>query len=273
MDVAVIGFGPAALYVSGKLAAEGYDVTLLGKPFTLLPEFVTAETVNEFQINDYILEKINRIAIFSEDFRLTEKNIKGAIIDSQSLVNDMILTASRYGADILADSKVSISDPRKDLQIRWMNKTMQANADIIVMETSEGAPVPVVEVSRVPVNNDTVEFYEKSKMWVLPAGRTVFVEGSTDMSWHKFVNAAILRTSTLYLPPKRALIEGKLIRVGRAAGQVSGPGWVVESGLYAGKILFECLLKYLEGDEDALKVYEKLPQKDGLARFMGPKNI
>ena len=70
MDVAIIGFGPAAIYVSGKLAAEGYDVTLLGNPFTILPEFVTIETVNEFQLKDYVLENINRFAIFSEEFRL-----------------------------------------------------------------------------------------------------------------------------------------------------------------------------------------------------------
>lgn len=276
MDVAVVGFGPAALYVAGKLAAEGYDVTVLGRPFEVFPEFVTAEAVDEFQIKDFVLEEINRIAVFSKKFRLAEKDVKGAVIDSQSLVNEMKLTASKYGADILANSQVAFSKSKKKLRVTWLGRSISASPDAVVMEASEGTPVPVIEASRVPVNKDTLEFYQKNSMWVLPAGRTVLIEGSTDLSWHKFINAAILRTAQIHLPPRRALIEGSLLRVGRAAGQASGPGWIVEEGLYAGKLLFECLLDYLEGDDGALRVYEKMPQKSSLTAVLNgsaSKNI
>jgi len=276
VDVAVLGFGPAGLYVAGKLAAEGLDVTLLGSPLRAFPEFMHWETVNEFQIRDFVLNEIQRAAVFSPDFRLTEKTLHGAIINTQALLDDLTFRAARYGADILAEAQVTFLK-RGGLSITWLDRVLKVEPEFVVVEASEGQPVPAIRTCRVPTNPDSIEFYGSSGMWVLPAGREAIVEGSTRMAWHKFVNSAILEVGRLQLPPKRELRQGNLFRVGRAAGQVSGPGWLMEEGLYAGKMLAEALIQHFEGSESAesgpdgagLETYTRYQKKELLKTFLG----
>ncbi len=252
MDVAVVGFGPAGLYVASRLAAEGIEVALFGSLPDVLPEFVSKEALREFSLGDFVLKKISRFARFSREFELSESVLEGAVVDTESVMRSLLLNAVRYGADVLAGSTL---DPGGSLELKWLEKTMRVEPEFIVMEESMGRSVMGAEVARIPTNDDAVEYYEGFGMTVLPAGATAVVYGNLNFSWHKFENAAVLQLKELFVPPRRPPVDGRVIRVGRPAGQVGEFGWLLESGLYYGHLLTESLLRYFGGQENALDIY------------------
>jgi len=259
-----VGFGPAGLYVGSRLAAEGFEVGIFGSMPDFLPEFVSKETVKEFLLSDFSLAKIKRIAKFSENFELKEEVLEGNVIDTNFFLRNLLKKAEKYGADIVEGSTAEIGERVK---LKWLEKTFEIEPKFIVMEESLGRSVFGAEVARIPFNSDTIEFYESFDMIILPAGETAAVFGNLDFSWHKFENVAVLSIKELFVPPERALVEKRLIRVGRAAGHANRFGWVLEDGLFYGRLLTECLIRYLEGDEKALELYRRVGRKKYIRRF------
>lgn len=264
MDIAVVGFGPAALYLSSRLAAEGFEVSLFGSMPELLPEFVSQEAVKEFSLQSFSITPIKRIARFDRNFELREKFTEGAVIDSNGLLRYLLLRAAKYGVEIVAGSVVEIGER---IKLKWLEKSFEIEPEFIIMEESCGRSVYGAEVARIPTNPDTVEYYEAMNMLILPSGETATVYGNLDFSWHKFENVAVLNVKELFVPPERNLMEKNLIRVGRAAGHTSEFGWLIEEGLYYGRLLTECLLRYFDGEEGALEIYRRRGRQKYIKKF------
>ena len=94
---------PPIIASIGKYGSTFVQVnTLLGNPFTLIPEFVTAETVNEFQLKDYVLENINRFAIFSED---TLPKIKDYVVQEMERID----SGFSFGKSVIKEEKIQAS--------------------------------------------------------------------------------------------------------------------------------------------------------------------
>jgi len=249
VEVAVLGMGLPAVYLASRLAAEGVSVTLFGGPPDMVVEPVSMATVEEFSLGDFVVGKLRFLARFDEEFHLDEERVRGAVIDVERLHRNYLRRAVEYGCEVLAGSDFHL---HPELKVTWRGSRVAVNPDLVVLEEEQGKKVPAFLVGRIPFNEDSVEFYESPRMWVVPAGKLAVVGGELDLSWHRFEQAAFIRSYSLSRVLPAGQLVGEVVRLGRAAGHTSAEGFVLEPSLYHARLLVDLLLS--GGD---LKTYEK----------------
>lgn len=264
MDILVLGMGLPAVYVASRLSAEGLSVGLFGKIPPMVPEPVSITTINEFQLSDFALNNLRFIARFNADFELEEAPFNGTIIDVKKLHTEYLRRAINYGCEVLEGCDVFFENGTR---VIWQGREYELDAKITILEESHGKKIPVVLAGRIPFNEDTVEFYEDPCMWVLPAGRIAVVGGKVDFSWHKFEQAAILKTYELSATFAPGELVSEVVRLGRAAGHTTKEGFVTES-LHHARLLVDSIVS-----ENDLKVYEKAARASALRSWLEPQLI
>ncbi|MBR9681109.1 MAG: hypothetical protein GOU98_04805 [Candidatus Altiarchaeota archaeon] len=252
MDVAIYGMGLPSAYLASRLSAEGLVVGLFGKVPDMVSEPVSRQTIEDFSLDDFTLNKLNFIANFNKDFELTEKVVDGHIVSTKKLYWHYINKAMQYGCEILEGSDFDIE---RNL-VSWHGKGMKIDPKLSIIEEAEGKPVSTILAGRIPFNADTVEFYDDPDMWVVPTGNLALIGGKMDFSWHKFERMSLLKSYSLaYVRPSGHLVD-EVIRVGRAAGHTSKEGFVIESSLHNARLLVDTLIA-----KDDLKIYDKAARK------------
>ncbi len=261
MDVAILGMGLPSVYVASRLAEKGISVGLFGKLPPLIPEPVKNSTIKDFKLFEAVLNKLKTIAHFSKDFELKERRFSGATIDTELIYSNYLNKAIDNGCELIEGSFFGVSDK---IKIFWRGKTTLMKAEIIIEEERTGRPIQVALAKRVPINEDTVEVYDSSGTWVVPAKNMAVIGGKMDFTWNKFDSAAILRSFELtYVNSPGSLIE-KNIKLGRAGGQTTSEGFVINS-LYDARVLADILLK-----KGNLKAYDKMSKRTHLRSFLRP---
>ena len=264
MDALILGMGLPAVYVASRLSAEGLSVGLFGKTPDMVPEPVSETTVNEFQLSDFAMNNLRFIARFNNDFELEEEPFSGTIIDVKRLHSHYLHRAISYGCEVLEGCDIFFDDGTR---VIWQGREYELDAKTTIVEGGHGKKVPALLAGRIPFNEDTVEFYENPCMWVLPAGRTAIVGGKVDFSWHKFEQAAILKTYELTSAFAPGELVSDVVRLGRAAGHTTKEGFVTES-LHHARLLVDAIVS-----ENDLSVYEKAARASALRSWLEPQLI
>ncbi|MBR9689280.1 MAG: hypothetical protein GOV01_00045 [Candidatus Altiarchaeota archaeon] len=247
MDIAIFGMGLPSVYIASRLSAEGMSVGLFGKIPDMVSEPVGENTVDEFSLSDFVINKIKYVANFNKDFELDERGVAGSIVSTKRMYWHYLNKAMDYGCEVLEGSTFDAENT-----VTWNGRTTKINPELTLIEEAEGKPVVTVLAGRVPINFDTVEFYDDPDMWVVPSGKLALIGGKMDFSWHKFERMALLRKYTLsYLRPTGDLV-GDTIKIGRAAGHTTKEGFVVEASLHHARLLVDTVIS-----EEDLRIYGK----------------
>ncbi len=260
MDFAILGMGLPAVYLASKLTEKGLKVGLFGKIPDLIPEPVNDALVKEFKLKKFVLNKLNIFANFSKDFELIETKFNGVTIDTEGVYHHFLTKAVIQGCEILEGSTFEIQ--KQKLKVNWRGNELDLKPTRIIEEFHKGKEVKVALAARVPLNEDTVEFYEGSKTWVIPVRDLAIVGGNLKFTWYKFDRAAIIKSYTLTRAIPCGQLIGETIKIGRAAGQTTKEGFVIPS-LYDARVLFDVINKHKD-----LKIYEKMVKKSSFLKWL-----
>jgi hypothetical protein len=259
VDFSILGMGLPAVYLASRLSAEGFSVGLFGKIPTLVSEPASESLVNEFGLKEFTTNLLKVFATFDEKFELKEKPIRGFVVDTGRVHENYLQKAVEYGCEVLEGSSISISG---EIGISWRKKKSRIQADHVVLEEAEGRQASVVLASRVPINEDTIEYYPASETWVLPAGKQALIGGKLWFTWSKFDRAAIVRSFDLTVGSPQGILVDEVIRLGRAAGQTTPEGFVLSS-LYDARLLSDVLISGKD-----LRVYGKKAMHSSLLSWL-----
>jgi hypothetical protein len=250
VDVAILGMGLPSVYLASRLCAEGLSVGLFGGVPDMVHEPVSMDTVREFALDDFTLNGLSFFAHFDSEFRLREVPVSAATVRTSALHWHYLKRAMELGCEVLAGSEVSGGE------VTWRGRPVEVDAGMVIQEEAGGREVPAVLAGRVPMNEDTVEFYDSPGTWVVPAGGLAVVGGEMEFAWSKFDRAAFLRTYSLQHSLPAGRLVGEAVKIGRAAGHTTREGFVLEPSLYHVRLLVDLLCS--GGD---LRVYEKAARK------------